>query len=63
MKFKTTGTWYQEQREKGWHKYFALFPVETHNEVVWLAYVERRITGMNNSRHKDTATYEYRLIK
>lgn len=64
MKIQTAHGWYMQQREKGWYKWFAWYPVEIENdEEVWLEWIERRITGLADSSKTSTATYEYRILE
>jgi len=67
MLFGNAHQWYEQEREKGWQKNFAWFPVEIGdfhghglNPYVWLEWFEYRITGLNDSRYTSSATYETR---
>lgn len=64
MKFKSIQKIYQDRKDKGWCKWFAWKPVKVGiDTVVWLSYVERRVTGMVNSSDLSTITYDYRLVE
>jgi len=63
MKFITASAWLRKKRKKEWYKYFAWYPVKIDDEIyVWFEYVQRRITGLNNSDDIFSATYEYKLL-
>lgn len=70
MKLESPHGWYVRQHEKGWYRWFAWYPVIIENDdekyrgkYRWLEWVEKRVTGMNDSDRISTATYEYRKIK
>ena len=47
--------WKRKEKERGWYRYFAWWPIEFSNgEVVWWEWIERRDGAL------DIDSYEYR---
>lgn len=63
MIFGNAHAWYIDQRKKGWHKWFAWYPVDVDvDKTAWLCFVERAIIGLNDASRTSTATWQYRLL-
>lgn len=51
----------RQPKNKGWHIWFAWYPVRVDNHVVWVEYVWRRRTVQSAGWAGDTVQVDYQL--